>query len=123
MPQAAATSYFQSLHPFGILMQRHASATRQGLNPKFMATKEQVARLIGDRRDVFESELRRSMGNNPDTSKALRCVSLTHHHLLSQCLHRSNRQCVCMACMAKAVALKKKTRDFARSCQLATYEI
>ncbi len=60
-------------------MQRHTSATMQGLNPKFMAVKEQVARLIGGRKNVFESELRRSMGNNPDTSKALRCVSLARH--------------------------------------------
>ncbi|DBA76878.1 TPA: hypothetical protein ACH3X1_009480 [Trebouxia sp. C0004] len=54
------------------LAKRHASATVQGLNPKFMATKDQVARLIGHRKGVFESKLRRSMGNNPDTSKALR---------------------------------------------------
>ncbi len=93
---------FQECNYFGILMQRHASATVQGLNPKFMATKEQVARLIGDRKDVFESELRRSMGNNPDTSKALRCVSLARHHLLTHCIHTSS--CQCMACMAKAVA-------------------
>ncbi len=103
IPKGAATSHFQSLHSLGILMQRHASATVQGLNPKFMATKEQVARLIGDRKDVFESEVRRSMGNNPDTSKALRCVSLARHHLLIQCVHRSNRQRICMACMAKGV--------------------
>ena len=97
---------FQESNCFGILMQRHMSATVQGLNPKFMATKEQVARLIGDRKDVFESELRRSMGNNPDTSKALRCVSLAQHHLLTHCIHKSSCQCICMACMVKAFAFK-----------------
>lgn len=49
-----------------------ACATAAGLNPKFMATKTEVLRLIGDREGVLEAELRRSMGNNPDTSKALR---------------------------------------------------
>ena len=49
-----------------------ACATAAGLNPKFMATKLEVLRLIGDREGVLEAELRRSMGNNPDTSKALR---------------------------------------------------
>lgn len=47
-------------------------ATAAGLNPKFMATKTEVLRLIGDREGVLEAELRRNMGNNPDTSKALR---------------------------------------------------
>lgn len=49
-----------------------ACATAAGLNPKFMATKNEVLRLIGEREGVLEAELRRSMGNNPDTSKALR---------------------------------------------------
>ena len=42
------------------------------MNPKFLATKHEVMELIGGRQDVFEMELRRRMGNNPDTSKALR---------------------------------------------------
>lgn len=60
--------------------------TAAGLNPKFLATKDEVLRLIGDRQDVLEGELRRRMGNNPDTSKALRCSccpcnpSHLHHH-------------------------------------------
>jgi len=43
-----------------------------GLNPKFLTVKDEVLRLIGDRQNVLEGELRRRMGNNPDTSKALR---------------------------------------------------
>ena len=42
------------------------------MNPKFLATKDEVLELIGDRHNVLEGELRRRMGNNPDTSKALR---------------------------------------------------
>ncbi|KAL0031172.1 hypothetical protein WJX77_007789 [Trebouxia sp. C0004] len=47
-------------------------ATAAGLNPKFLTVKDEVLRLIGDRQNVLEGELRRRMGNNPDTSKALR---------------------------------------------------
>ncbi|KAL0052438.1 hypothetical protein WJX82_002164 [Trebouxia sp. C0006] len=47
-------------------------ATAAGLNPKFLTIKDEVLKLIGDRQNVLEGELRRRMGNNPDTSKALR---------------------------------------------------
>ena len=47
-------------------------ATAAGLNPKFLATKEELLKLIGDRTGVREGELRSCMGNNPDTSMALR---------------------------------------------------
>ena len=44
--------------------------------------------LIGDRQHVLEGELRRRMGNNPDTSKALRytsaCVCLFTRHAMGQ---------------------------------------
>lgn len=50
-------------------------ATAVGRNPKFLAIKSEVLKLIGDRQGVLEGELRRSMGNNPDTSKALRFAS------------------------------------------------
>ena len=52
--------------------------TAAGLNPKFLATKDEVMQLIGDRQNVLEGELRRRMGNNPDTSKALRYYFSSH---------------------------------------------
>ena len=52
-----------------------------------MATKTEVLRLIGDREGVLEAELRRSMGNNPDTSKALR--SQLHLYMLHVLPHRA----------------------------------
>lgn len=51
---------------------QRACATAAGLNPKFLSTKDEVLKLIGDRQGVLEGELRHRMGNNPDTSKALR---------------------------------------------------
>ena len=47
-------------------------ATALGLNPKFLAVKAEVLKLIGDRKGVKERELRNCIGNNPDVSKALR---------------------------------------------------
>ncbi len=63
---------------------RPACATAQGLNPKFLATKEEVLKLIGDRKAVLEAELRIRMGNNADISKALRYVP-GHHLITAKC--------------------------------------
>ena len=46
--------------------------TARGLNSKFMDVKSQVLSYIASRGDVLESEIRKKIGNNPDTSKALR---------------------------------------------------
>ncbi len=62
--EAKTVSMFMSLQTLCL--------TAAGLNPKFLATKNEVLHLIGDRQGVLEGELRRRMGNNPDTSKALR---------------------------------------------------
>ena len=63
--------------------------TAAGLNPKFLATKDEVMQLIGDRQHVLEGELRRRMGNNPDTSKALRCSSPVQAMLTFTSMHIS----------------------------------
>ena len=51
--------------------------TARGENPKFLETKAELLELIGDDTHTKESRLRRQMGNNPDTSKALRSTICT----------------------------------------------